>query len=68
MPKQPKETRNTRKVANRLEREGWVGRPGKGDHMNYSKPGNPNIITLDMGKKEISKPIYANIKKIAGWQ
>ena len=68
MPKQPKESRDTRKVAARLERDGWTGRPGKGDHVNYSKPGNSNLITLDMGKKEVKKPIYRDIKEKAGWE
>ncbi len=68
MPKQPKESRDTRKVAARLEREGWTGRPGKGDHVNYAKEGNPEIITLDMGEKEVKKPIYEKVKKQAGWK
>ena len=68
MPKQPKESRDTRKVVARLEREGWTGRPGKGDHVNYKKEGNPNLITIDMGQKEIPKRIYEDIKEKAGWK
>ena len=68
MPKRPKESRDTRKVAARLEREGWAGRPGKGDHVNYTKEGSPELITLDMGEKEVKKPIYRKIKEQAGWE
>ncbi|WP_080803313.1 type II toxin-antitoxin system HicA family toxin [Arabiibacter massiliensis] len=64
----PKESRDTRKVASRLVQEGWVKRRGKGDHANFSKPGNPRLITLDMGEKEVDKNIYRAIKSIAGWE
>ena len=68
MPKQPKESRDTRKVMARLECDGWTGRPGKGDHVNYKKPGNPNLITIDTGEKQVKKPIYEDIKVKAGWE
>ena len=68
MPKQEKESRDTRKVAARLERDGWAGRPGRGDHVNYSKDGVAGLITLDMGEKEVKRPIYEKIKKAAGWK
>ncbi len=67
MAKPPKESRDTRKVANRLIREGWTARPGKGDHMNFAKLGCERI-TLDMGAKEVKKPIYGDIKRRAGWE
>ena len=68
MPKQPKESRDTRKVMAKLEEDGWTGRPGKGDHVNYKKDGSPGLITIDTGEKEIKKPIYQAIKKKAGWE
>ncbi len=63
-----KESRDTRKVVTRLQQEGWIARKGKGDHMNFFKPGNPDLITIDTGKKEVDKNIYRRIKKTAGWE
>ena len=68
MPKQEPETRDTRKVYARLVSEGWVPRSGKGDHVNLTKPGVRDIITLDMGEKEVKKGIYERIARIAGWK
>jgi len=42
-------------------------RPGKGDHVNFSKPGVVELITIDVGKKEVPKPIYNKIGEVAGW-
>ncbi len=63
----PKESRDTRKVIARLRREGWTSKQGKGDHVNFFKPGCPHLITIDTGKKEVDKNIYRGIKKKAGW-
>jgi len=63
-----KESRDTRKVVARLEREGWVIRKGKGDHVNLSKAGVPSLITIDIGKKEVDRNIYRRISQIAGWR
>lgn len=67
MPKQPSESRDTRKVMSRLTRDGWTMRPGKGDHVNFSKPGVKALVTIDTGKKEVPKPIFQWIKEVAGW-
>lgn len=67
MPKQRSMSRDTRKVMSRLSHEGWVMRPGKGDHVNFAKPGVPDIITIDVGRKEVPKPIISRIKETAGW-
>lgn len=64
----PKESRDTRKVMARLRREGWIGRKGKGDHVNFTKPGSPHLITIDAGEKEVKKPIYRRISELAGWE
>lgn len=63
-----KESRDTRKVISRLQREGWIMRQGKGDHINFFMPESSQIITIDSGKKEIDKNIYKKIRKIAGWE
>lgn len=64
----PKESRDTRKVMARLLRDGWTMRKGKGDHVNFFKKGNPNLITIDTGEKEVDKNIYRKIKEYAGWE
>ena len=33
-----------REVMNRLRREGWAERSGKGSHRIFSKPGHPVIV------------------------
>ncbi len=67
MPKQRSESRDTRKVMSRLHREGWTMRPGKGDHVNFSKPGVQALITIDAGNKQVPKPVFQRIKEVAGW-
>ncbi|SDQ98134.1 Predicted RNA binding protein YcfA, dsRBD-like fold, HicA-like mRNA interferase family [Rhizobiales bacterium GAS113] len=54
-------------VAKKLTKDGWVRRGGKGDHVNYNKAGVREVITLDMGRREIPMPILKRIYKIAGW-
>lgn len=64
----PKDSRDTRKVIARLCREGWIMRQGKGDHVNFSRPGFHGIITIDSGEKQVKKPVYNRIKRITGWE
>ncbi|WP_304424782.1 type II toxin-antitoxin system HicA family toxin [uncultured Adlercreutzia sp.] len=52
----------------RLNREGWIMRNGKGDHINFFKPDVPALITIDTGKKEVLPSIYQKIAKLAGWR
>ncbi|WP_295994702.1 type II toxin-antitoxin system HicA family toxin [uncultured Adlercreutzia sp.] len=68
MPKQSRESHSTRKVMARLNREGWIMRNGKGDHINFFKPDVPALITIDTGKKEVLPSIYQKIAKLAGWR
>ena len=67
MPKQRTMSRDTRKVMSRLHREGWTMRPGKGDHVNFSKPGVRFIITIDTGRKQVPKPVFDKVSEMAGW-
>lgn len=62
------ENRDTKKVIQQLRQEGWRERQGKGDHVNFRKEDKPYLITIDTGRKEIAKPIYNRIAKIAGWK
>lgn len=57
----------TKEVMKRLELDGWQACGGKGDHVNYSKPGVRQLITIDTGRREIGFGILRRIYKIAGW-
>jgi predicted RNA binding protein YcfA (HicA-like mRNA interferase family) len=58
----------TKDVMKRLEADGWQARGGKGDHVNYTKPGVPQLITIDTGRREIGFGILRRIYRIAGWK
>jgi predicted RNA binding protein YcfA (HicA-like mRNA interferase family) len=57
-----------RDVCKRLERDGWQRRGGRGDHVNYNKPGQPAAVTIDMGMKEIPIGTLRSIYRKAGWK
>jgi predicted RNA binding protein YcfA (HicA-like mRNA interferase family) len=55
-------------ICRRLGRDGWQRRAGRGDHVNYNKPGQPVVITVDMGMKEIPIGTLRSIYRKAGWR
>lgn len=55
-------------IIRRLEAEGWTRRPGKGDHVNFKKPGKPLMVTVDTGVREIPVGTLRNIFRAAGWK
>lgn len=55
-------------VCKRLEAEGWIGRPGKGDHRVYRRPGARAVVTIDMGRREIPVGTVRSIFRAAGWE
>jgi len=55
-------------ICRRLEQDGWQRRAGRGDHVNYNKPGRPVVITVDMGMKEIPIGTLRSIYRKAGWR
>lgn len=57
-----------KEVVKRLEAGGWVARAGRGDHVNYTKPGVRQLITIDTGRREIGFGILRRIYRIAGWE
>ena len=61
---QPKTPPELRKM---LLADGWAERSGKGDHKNFKKPGNPNLITLDMGVREMPIGTLRSIYRKTGW-
>lgn len=58
----------TKDIIRRLEAEGWKARGGKGDHVNYTKPGLRYLITIDTGRREIGFGVLRRIYRIAGWK
>ena len=64
-PKRPTET--PKEIARRLLADGWTGRPGRGDHMVFRKPGSHTLVTVDMGRREIPIGTLRSIYRQAGW-
>ena len=56
-----------REVMNRLRREGWSERAGKGSHVVFSKPGFPNVaVPNHHGDLRIGT--LRAIARDAGWE
>jgi predicted RNA binding protein YcfA (HicA-like mRNA interferase family) len=55
-----------RDLVKRLLAEGWMRRSGKGDHVNFTKPGMPTV-TIDMGVRELPVGTLRSIYRAAGW-
>jgi predicted RNA binding protein YcfA (HicA-like mRNA interferase family) len=52
---------------NRLRREGWAERQGKGSHVLFTKPGQPNI-SVPRHPGDIKRGLLRAIAKSAGWE
>lgn len=61
-------TETTAEVIKKLEADGWTRRGGKGDHINFFKPGARYIVTIDTGRREVPFGILHRIYKLAGWR
>jgi predicted RNA binding protein YcfA (HicA-like mRNA interferase family) len=55
-----------REVANRLTREGWIARPGKGSHAIYKKPDHPIVVLPNHGG-DLAAGTLRSICNAAGW-
>jgi len=44
-----------------LEQLEWLGRPGRGDHVNFNKSGERYVITVDLGKREVPRGTFKDI-------
>lgn len=58
----------TRALIRRLEQDGWIGRPGKGDHIVFHHPTRTGRVVVDPGKKEIPIGTLRAIYRMAGWE
>ena len=54
-------------IMKRLIADGWVQRKGKGDHVNFTKPGIRFVVTVDTGVREIPVGTLRSIYRLAGW-
>jgi predicted RNA binding protein YcfA (HicA-like mRNA interferase family) len=52
---------------NRLRREGWAERPGKGAHVIFSKPGSPNVAVPNH-RGDLPIGTLRAIARDAGWK
>jgi predicted RNA binding protein YcfA (HicA-like mRNA interferase family) len=55
----------TREVMNRLRREGWEERSGKGSHVVFTKPGHTVVVPKHRG--DIAPGTLRSICRGAGW-
>ncbi len=52
---------------NRLRREGWAERPGKGSHAIFSKPGLVNVI-VPRHPGDLKPGVLRSIVRAARWE
>jgi predicted RNA binding protein YcfA (HicA-like mRNA interferase family) len=52
---------------NRLRREGWAERSGKGAHVVFSKPRRPNI-SVPNHRGDLKPGLLRSITRAAGWE
>ena len=58
-----------REVVRRLLAEGWVqARRGPGDHVQFTHPGRPGRVTVDMGARQFPIGTLRSIFRMAGWE
>jgi predicted RNA binding protein YcfA (HicA-like mRNA interferase family) len=56
-----------REVMNRLRREGWAERAGRGSHTVFSKPGR-DIIPVPNHRGDLPIGTLRSIARAAGWE
>lgn len=57
---------NTRKITQRLEREGWQLKEG-GEYSIYKHSGRPGVRIVVPRHRELSPGVARAIAKLAGW-
>ncbi len=58
---------NSRKIAQRLEREGWVRKEG-GEHAIYKHPDRLGVRIVVPRHRHVSPGVARSIAKLAGWE
>lgn len=60
--------RDSRKLIQRLEREGWVLQRVTGSHHSFKHPDQPSVITVSHPVKDLSAGQVRSIYRLAGWK
>jgi predicted RNA binding protein YcfA (HicA-like mRNA interferase family) len=60
-------TESPNDIMKRLITDGWAARKGKGDHVNFTKPGVRFVVTVDTRVREIPIGTLRSIYRLAGW-
>lgn len=60
--------RNSRKLIELLERDGWVRVAVKGSHWQFKHPSKAGRVTLPHPVKDINVGTVASIYRQAGWK
>jgi predicted RNA binding protein YcfA (HicA-like mRNA interferase family) len=58
--------RNTRKILQRIERDGWTN-VGGGKHDKYAHPARPGVLIIVPRHREQSPGVGKSIARLAGW-
>jgi predicted RNA binding protein YcfA (HicA-like mRNA interferase family) len=61
-------TESPKDIMRRLIADEWAMRKGKGDHINFTKPGVRFVVTIDTGVREIPVGTLRSIYRLAGWK
>lgn len=51
-----------------LQKDGWTVKRQKGSHVQLRKEGNPHVITVPHPSKDLSRYVFMDIKRKAGWK
>jgi predicted RNA binding protein YcfA (HicA-like mRNA interferase family) len=60
--------RNSRKLIQMLERDGWVLDRVNGDHHTFKHPDRPEIITVTHPRRDLPTGLVRRIYKLARWR
>ncbi len=60
--------RNSRKLMQMLQADGWKLDRVKGDHHTFKHPELPKVISLMHPRKDLSMGVVRSIYRIAGWK
>jgi predicted RNA binding protein YcfA (HicA-like mRNA interferase family) len=58
----------SKKIIDRLLREGWAEVSQKGSHVSFKKEGVTYLITVPHPRKDLGKGLRLRIEKAAGWR
>jgi len=60
--------KNSRKLIQMLERDGWVLDRVNGDHHTFKHPKREKLITITQPRRDLPVGLVRRIYKLAGWR